>query len=207
MASHTGVRAKHKRNRSEPISPEHRAALSAMDRRGEFAVDVSEAGHRRLLAPMSLQFPAFRRPPEWTERSTKMLMCTLAALALVLFTASVSTQQQGSSDTQQPGGPKLRAPVLLHQTVKSLQNATSQELEWRRSWEMLGFSVRLADDSICREDIKRLVAVTGNCEYLAVFDSLETGVQRSDMWRYSALFLYGGVYADTDVVAKPPMAE
>ena len=26
---------------------------------------------------------------------------------------------------------------------------------------------------------------------------------RADMWRYTALYLYGGVYADVDIVAKP----
>ena len=39
-----------------------------------------------------------------------------------------------------------------------------------------------------------------------MYDALETGVQRSDMWRYAALYMYGGVYADVDVVAKPRMA-
>ena len=80
-----------------------------------------------------------------------------------------------------------------------------------------------------------LVRLTGNSEYLAVYDALDTGVQRSDMWRYvaragvlcksfsmprgilvtpvvrleryTALYLHGGVYADVDVVAKPPMAD
>ena len=30
---------------------------------------------------------------------------------------------------------------------------------------------------------------------------------RADMWRYAVLYLYGGVYADVDVLAKPRMAD
>ena len=40
-----------------------------------------------------------------------------------------------------------------------------------------------------------------------MYDALETGVMRADMWRYTALYLYGGVYADVDIVAKPPIVE
>ena len=67
--------------------------------------------------------------------------------------------------------------------------------------------LQVADDAACRRDVQTLSRITKNPEYLQVYDSLETGVQRSDMWRYTALYLHGGVYADVDVVAKPPMAE
>ena len=96
--------------------------------------------------------------------------------------------------------------MLLHQTVPSL-NLSAREHAWRASWQELGFQLQTANDSECRADMERLALQTGQLDYLHVYDALETGVQRADMWRYSALYLYGGVYADVDVVAKPQMVE
>ena len=96
--------------------------------------------------------------------------------------------------------------MLLHQTVPSL-NLSAREQVWRESWQDLGFKLQTANDSECRADMERLALQTGQLDYLHVYDALETGVQRADMWRYSALYLYGGVYADVDVVAKPQMVE
>ena len=98
------------------------------------------------------------------------------------------------------------AQVLLHQTVPSL-NLSAREQSWRESWQHLGFQLQTANDAECRADMERLAQQTGRPDYLQVYDALETGVQKADMWRYSALFLYGGVYADVDVVAKPQMVE
>ena len=39
-----------------------------------------------------------------------------------------------------------------------------------------------------------------------MYDALETGVMRADMWRYTALYLYGGVYADLDIQCFKPFA-
>jgi mannosyltransferase OCH1-like enzyme len=39
------------------------------------------------------------------------------------------------------------------------------------------------------------------------YDALETGVQRSDMWRYTVLYLHGGAYADVDMEAHPPIVD
>ena len=96
--------------------------------------------------------------------------------------------------------------MLLHQTVPSL-NLSAREQAWRESWQGLGFKLQTANDSECRADMERLSQQTGQPDYLHVYDALETSVQRADMWRYSALYLYGGVYADVDVVAKPQMVE
>jgi hypothetical protein len=194
-------KTKHRRNVSEPIhlSPEQRAAAAFM------AEEDSPHGRRQQrMAPLNLPF-GWRRPPEWTNRSARLVAGTLIALLLLGLCSSVGPGQQ-----QQLGGSEtfvLRSPVWLHQTVSSLENVTATEREWRATWERLGFIPQLADDARCREDMQRLVERTGNSDYLRVYDSLETGVQRSDMWRYTALYLYGGVYADVDVIAQPPMAE
>ena len=105
------------------------------------------------------------------------------------------------------GAVRLRQPVVLHQTVSSMASLSAAERAWRQSWEDLGFQLQLSDDARCRDDVASLSRFTDDPDYLAVYDALETGVQRSDMWRYTALYLHGGVYADVDVVAKPPMAD
>ena len=94
--------------------------------------------------------------------------------------------------------------VTVHQTVRSLQ-LTPQQEAWRYSWRELGFQLATADDAMARRDVERLVAQTGSADLLKVYDALETNVQRSDFWRYAVLWLDGGVYADVDVYALPPI--
>lgn len=94
---------------------------------------------------------------------------------------------------------------ILHQTVPSLE-LSPLEKRWRESWRQLGFAVRSTDDAQARGDVERLVRETGTADFLRVYDELETSVQRSDVWRYAILWLEGGVYADIDVVAHPPLA-
>ena len=115
-----------------------------------------------------------------------MFAIALGSLLLLLCTTNMSYWGSGANVPSQQE-PKLHSRILLHQTVRSFHDVTTSELEWRHSWEVLGFVVRLANDSRCREDLQSLVAQTGNTHYLAVYDALETGVQRSDMWRYTAL--------------------
>ena len=95
---------------------------------------------------------------------------------------------------------------LLHQTVPSLALSPIEE-RWRDSWRQLGFAVQSADDAQARGDVERLVRETGFDDLLRVYDGLETSVQRSDVWRYAILWLEGGVYADIDVLARPPLAD
>jgi len=75
----------------------------------------------------------------------------------------------------------------------------------RASWTRLGFHVTLSNDEDCRADIIRLCARTGNNIYLTVYDNLETPVQKADFWRYSKLYLDGGVYSDIEVIALAGM--
>jgi len=184
--------AAHRRNRSEPISPHHRAALAALPRQGR-------------LSPLRFELPPALTKhtvlADWTSWSTRLLGCVLALL-LLLAVATVPR----AADPSPHASHRLKEPVLLHQTVPSL-NLSSDEVAWRRSWEELGFQLRIADDESCREHIKELVRLTGKATFLQVYDALETGVQRADMWRYAVLYLYGGVYADVDVLAKPHMAD
>jgi hypothetical protein len=200
----------HRRNRSEPISPEHLATLGRGRR-----WDGPSGAARRLR--MEEGAPALERrrsgTPEWTAQSARLLGCTLGALCLLacgvgtLPTLGAPTDGGGGeAAAAPPAARRLLQPVTLHQTLPTAE-LTPQMRLWRDSWTALGFRARLADNAECRRDMQALVAATGEADFLAVYDGLETGVQRSDMWRYATLWLYGGVYADIDVVAEPPMAE
>ena len=193
------------------------------------------SARQRLISRLELPpLSRLRKAPEWTIRSAKLLGCMVGALLLLFGGAALpgaarhsldagldqqqqQQQLQGRWETAYGDGvvvggalppppPRLLEPVLLHQT-QATHNLTAQMRSWQHSWEVLGFRTQLADNAHCREDMRQLVALTGVRDYLTVYDALETAVQRSDMWRYAALYLFGGVYADIDVVAEPAMAE
>merc|ERR1740130_520892 len=211
-------RRAHRRGASAPLSPSHRAALACEG--GRILRDGSRGGPGDFQLPRSYEagdaVPTFRRTEslpsfamhwdptaEWTARSARMLATALIFIALVGWVALPSSRPQAQDAVQAT----LHEPVLLHQTVPSLKVITAREQAWRESWQDLGFKLQTANDSECRADMERLALQTGQLDYLHVYDALETGVQRADMWRYSALYLYGGVYADVDVVAKPQIVE
>lgn len=170
--------------------------------------------HQLQLPPQHLR-PRHLIAEQRRHQLAKLLCFALLAL-LVTCSTSVLAAMCGvaaelspslRADDARDGEPQqlLRWPMVLHQTVPTL-NLTAQQAEWQRTWTRLGVKVRLADDARCRDDIIALGRATGERAFLRAYDALETGVQRSDMWRYAVLFLHGGVYADIDVVARPAMA-
>ena len=202
----SGSRRAHRRGRSEPLTPAHRLALATESARLSEGKTVCVAEEvveplpfRRVPSlPTFLAYEKWRPQPEWTTRAAKLLAVALLVLVVFAWAAMPAEHPRVAAS--------LHEPVLLHQTVPSLR-LTPREQAWRESWQRLGFKLQTADDADCRTDIQRLAEETGQPDYLQVYDALETGVQKADMWRYSALYLYGGVYADVDVVAKPQMVE
>uniref|UniRef100_A0A7S4F752 Alpha 1,4-glycosyltransferase domain-containing protein n=2 Tax=Chrysotila carterae TaxID=13221 RepID=A0A7S4F752_CHRCT len=120
----------------------------------------------------------------------------------------VSTAQPGQTGQQQQMLQQKQGSVAskltLHQTVGSL-SLTPEQQRWRESWRAIGFDIVTADDTQARKDVERLAEALGSRDVLRVYDGLATSVQRSDVWRYAILWLDGGVYADVDVYAFPPM--
>ena len=94
----------------------------------------------------------------------------------------------------------------VHQT-RGNQRLTIDEYKWRESWSRLGFPIRTADDEQARRDIARMQRIIYFPALSQMFDALDTNTQRSDVWRYVILWLDGGIYADTDVVAHFPLVE
>ena len=121
---------KHKRNLSEPISPEDRSAALT-----------------EVFSPCSVP-QSFRRSPDWTARSARLVAGTLGTILLLGIATLPATQPVTDAATV-----ALRHHVALHQTVSSIVNLSDTERKWQTSWEALGFHLRLADDERCRHDV------------------------------------------------------
>lgn len=155
-------------------------------------------------------------PPSLFMNPLVLLLCIACHLCLS-FAASSSTPTH----------------VLVHQTARA--PPPSDDPLWQ-SWLTLGFTRRFANDTRCLEDILRLCRETkaedvndlplitspsvttklngstllhphSHCPFLRTYFALPLPVQRADFWRYAAVWLYGGVYADTDVAAHLPLME
>jgi len=98
-------------------------------------------------------------------------------------------------------------------TVQKIPRAILQTFETRRvpaglfgatkSWLELNpeYEYRFYDDDDCRTLIKEHFGE----QTLACYESLTRGAFRADLWRYCALYVHGGVYADADTVCTTPL--
>ena len=105
---------------------------------------------------------------------------------------------------RQPPGVRTKIPRIIFQTFKT---ATVTPAMWAaaRSWSDVNpdFEYRFFDDEACRAALE---ADFGRRARDA-FDALPAGAFRADLWRYCALAIHGGVYADIDTVCKRPLQE
>ena len=98
------------------------------------------------------------------------------------------------TDTTQP----TRGTV--HSTWnEELNDKFPQVLEYRSAWKKLGYDVQVTPNKDIRLDVVRLDDEYKDDDFLSVFDSLETENMKFDFWRYTKLYLEGGIYADVDV--------
>lgn len=107
---------------------------------------------------------------------------------------------QAASANKKPS----RIPRLIHQTVKSKLSIPSDVQRNIDSWKKVNpeWQHILYDD----EDIMEFME-TYHPESLDVFNSLDSIVEKTDMWRYAVLDTFGGVYADTDTLCIRPVEE
>jgi len=95
-----------------------------------------------------------------------------------------------------------RIPRIIIQTFKmrevprALYGATRSWLEQNPEYDY-----KFYDDDDCR----CLLAVHFGENVLQCYDALGAGAFRADLWRYCALYIHGGVYADADTVCRRPL--
>lgn len=82
---------------------------------------------------------------------------------------------------------------------EELNHKFPQVLEYRSAWKQLGYDVQVTPNKNIRLDVVRLHDERKDDDFLGVFDSLETENMKFDFWRYTKLYLEGGIYADVDV--------
>jgi hypothetical protein len=93
-------------------------------------------------------------------------------------------------------------PAVIFQTFKTRwvpQAMARASASWRT--HNPEYEYRIYDDEECRE----FLAEHFGSEGLRAFDSIKQGAFKADFWRYCALFVHGGVYADIDTVCKRPL--
>ena|SRR2546426_4807720 len=103
-----------------------------------------------------------------------------------------------------PSATVQKIPRTILQTFKTrrvpagLFGATKSWLELNPEYEY-----RFYDDDGCRTLIKEHFGE----QTLACYESLTNGAFRADLWRYCALYVHGGVYADADTHCTRPLRE
>lgn len=103
---------------------------------------------------------------------------------------------------RQEESPAHRIPRTIHQTFAS-RKLPARMYRALSTWIDLNpeFSYRFSDDEDCRQ----LIRSEFDLEVLRAYEALPKGAFRADLWRYCALFQYGGVYADLDTICLSPL--
>lgn len=96
-----------------------------------------------------------------------------------------------------------KIPRIIWQTFKTdtvpqeMYRAAMSWIEYNPEYEY-----RFYDDQKCIALIKEHF----DQKILEAYYQIEPGAFRADLWRYCALYTYGGVYADIDTVCKNPLS-
>jgi hypothetical protein len=100
------------------------------------------------------------------------------------------------------GGADKRIPRILHQTFETTSLAPRMHaaaMTWIEANP--GFEYRFSTN----EDRAAFIAAHFGEEVSRAYSRLDYGAFRADLWRYCALFVEGGVYADLDTVCRGPL--
>jgi inositol phosphorylceramide mannosyltransferase catalytic subunit len=91
----------------------------------------------------------------------------------------------------------LEIPKILHQTWRTA-DLPMPYAKWRAGWiaNHPGWNHRFYDDSAIRSFVTDRAPI-----WLSTFDALPSMIQRVDFFRYLAVYLDGGMYADVDMIS------
>ncbi|WP_120500469.1 glycosyltransferase family 32 protein [Roseovarius sp. EL26] len=95
-------------------------------------------------------------------------------------------------------------PFIIHQTfetndvTENMYNAAARWIDGNPDFEY-----RFYD----KDDRRALIEAHFGSEQLAAYDKIRHGAFKADYWRYCALYLHGGVYADVDMYAQTPLLD
>lgn len=100
--------------------------------------------------------------------------------------------------------PEYYIPKIIWQTYKS-QFPFKNSCESIKSWLNLNpdYQWYYMSDAMCDE----FIADHFSDEFYQMYKSLPYGVMRADAWRIAIVYVYGGIYCDTDTVCLKPVDE
>jgi hypothetical protein len=154
--------------------------------------------------PLEDLLKVFRLPPDLPHRKHVNLVQFISMMQDVQPEAQVVFAPMLFGEADLSGVLATGLPKLVHFTVKDKNRLKPHQVVSMASWARFnpGHSILLFDD----HDV-RLFMNTYFRRLLPTFDTLESQVERTDMWRYLVLCIFGGVYADSDVVAARPLKD
>ena len=135
-------------------------------------------------------------------------LSTLFPHALVPMDCKHLAELQSSSSSQipSPPPPNTQIPKIIHQTYKP-----SEEEKLPKGMRVAmasfrnlncNFEYRYYGD---QEALQMLILHFGkDSDEVYTFQHLIPGAYKSDFWRYAVLWIYGGYYADADMVLREP---
>lgn len=94
-----------------------------------------------------------------------------------------------------------KIPKLIWQTAKSFPHP--QSYQYIKTWTEKNpeYQWLFMDDARCNQFIKD----NFNQEFYNMYMSLPFGVMRADVWRVCVVYVYGGIYVDTDCECVVPV--
>jgi len=173
--------------------------------RDTFEICKNQSGLHREI-PLEELLPIYGLPAALLEGKSVSTATLAAAIRAAAPTARLVTRplDAGAAELEAtPDGPGDRLPKLVHFTVRDKNDMLPHQALSIASWARLnpGHSILLYDDV----DIRAFIT-TYHAHHLPLFHRLQSQVERTDLWRYLVLCTFGGVYADSDVVAGRPIA-
>jgi len=97
-------------------------------------------------------------------------------------------------------------PKRIFQTHKSIEFVKSSKSiinainSWRRY--VPEFEYYFFTDDMCRDFMKNIMTNEFGYEVYIAYTLLPDGAMKADLWRYCAIYHYGGIYADVDTICR-----
>jgi hypothetical protein len=171
--------------------------------RDTFEICKNQSGLGREISMEEL-LPIYGLPQELLQHRRVSLATLTAAIAAAAPTARlvIAPLLAGEAELSPVLHPDARLPRLLHFTVRDKDAMLPHQALSIATWARLnpGYSILLYDD----DDISAFMHAY-HAHLLPLFHRLGSQVERTDLWRYLVLCTFGGVYADSDVVAGRPV--
>ncbi|KAI8473437.1 MAG: hypothetical protein J3K34DRAFT_499751 [Monoraphidium minutum] len=182
----------------------HYANYSLATSRDTFEICKNQSGLGREVSLEELP-PMYGLPQSLLQHRRVGIGALSAALADAAPSARlvIAPLLAGEAELAPVLHPDGRLPRLVHFTVREKDGMLPHQALAIATWARLnpGYSLLLYDDA----DIAAFVAAY-HPRHLGLFAALSSQVERTDLWRYLVLCTFGGVYADSDVVAGRPVA-